>query len=49
MPVEQFLRMENRFNQLLQGDDEESKRIIAAAQHDVDARWQMYQSMAAAK
>ncbi len=48
-PVEQFLRMENRFNQLLKGDDEETKRIIDAAQHDVDARWKMYQYMAAMK
>jgi pyruvate-ferredoxin/flavodoxin oxidoreductase len=48
-PVEQFLRMENRFNQLLKGQDEEAKRIIDAAQHDVDARWKMYQYMAAMK
>jgi pyruvate-ferredoxin/flavodoxin oxidoreductase len=46
MPVEQFLRTENRFNQLLKGDETEAKRIIDAAQHDVDARWQKYQAMA---
>ena len=48
-PVEQFLRLENRFNQLLKGNDEEAKQILDAAQHDVDARWKMYQYMAAMK
>jgi pyruvate-ferredoxin/flavodoxin oxidoreductase len=45
IPVEQFLRTENRFNQLLRegGDTEE---VLAAAQHDVDARWKLYTSMA---
>jgi len=42
LPVEKFLRMENRFNQLLKNDTEESRHVIAAAQHDVDARWKMY-------
>jgi pyruvate-ferredoxin/flavodoxin oxidoreductase len=48
-PVEQFLRMENRFNQLLKGDDEQAHAIIDAAQKDVDARWQMYNYLAAMK
>jgi len=46
-PVETFLRMENRFNQLLKNDTEESREMIAAAQHDVDARWKMYSYLAA--
>ena len=46
-PVEKFLRMENRFNQLLKHDNEESREMIAAAQHDVDARWKMYSYLAA--
>jgi pyruvate-ferredoxin/flavodoxin oxidoreductase len=49
IPVEQFLRMENRFNQLLKGEDDDAKRTIDAAQHDVDVRWKMYQYMAAMK
>ena len=49
MPVEQFLRMENRFNQLLKGDGEEAKALVAAAQKDVDARWKMYNHLAAVK
>jgi pyruvate-ferredoxin/flavodoxin oxidoreductase len=49
LPVEKFLRMENRFNQLLKSDTEESRNVIAAAQHDVDARWKMYSYLAAEK
>ncbi|HEX7707902.1 MAG TPA: pyruvate:ferredoxin (flavodoxin) oxidoreductase, partial [Thermoanaerobaculia bacterium] len=49
IPVEQYLRTENRFNQLLKADDDESKRIITTAQHDVDSRWQMYQYLASMK
>jgi len=49
LPVEQFLRMENRFNQLLKHEDEHSKELLEAAQHDVTARWQMYQYLAERK
>ncbi|MBK5258969.1 MAG: pyruvate:ferredoxin (flavodoxin) oxidoreductase [Thermoanaerobaculia bacterium] len=49
MPVEQFLRMENRFNQLLKTDEEQATKLFAAAQHDVDARWKMYSYLAAMK
>jgi pyruvate-ferredoxin/flavodoxin oxidoreductase len=41
--VEDFMKLENRFNQLL------SPEVVAAAQADVDARWQMYQHLAAMK
>ncbi len=49
IPVEKFLRMENRFNQLLKNDTEESRHVIAEAQHDADARWKMYSYLAAEK
>jgi pyruvate-ferredoxin/flavodoxin oxidoreductase len=49
VPVEQFLRMENRFNQLLKHDDEHSRELLEAAQHDVTTRWQMYQYLAERK
>ncbi len=49
IPVEDFLRMENRFNQLLKGSDEEAKQLFAAAQHDVDMKWQMYSYLASMK
>ena len=42
IPVEQFLRMENRFNMLLSSDPEAAKPLFAAAQHDVEARWKLY-------
>ncbi|HVS29947.1 MAG TPA: pyruvate:ferredoxin (flavodoxin) oxidoreductase [Thermoanaerobaculia bacterium] len=45
VPVEQFLRMENRFNQLLKGDG--AQAILDAAQKDVDHRWKMYSYLAA--
>jgi pyruvate-ferredoxin/flavodoxin oxidoreductase len=48
-PVENYLRLENRFNQLLKGGGEEAKKIIEGAQRDVDTRWQMYQYLAAMK
>jgi len=48
MPVEQFLRTENRFNQLLKGKaSDEITQLFAAAQEDVDARWKMYSYLAA--
>jgi pyruvate-ferredoxin/flavodoxin oxidoreductase len=47
MPVEQFLRTENRFNQLLKGKaSEEITQLFAAAQQDVTARFQMYSYLA---
>ncbi|HEV8448038.1 MAG TPA: hypothetical protein VGQ44_14505, partial [Gemmatimonadaceae bacterium] len=48
MPLEQFLRTENRFNQLLKGKaSEEITELFAAAQEDVNARFQMYSYLAA--
>src|SRR5688500_13067994 len=49
IPVEQFLKMENRFNQLLKGNDDEARELIAAAQRDVNSRWQMYSYLASRK
>ncbi len=45
MPVEQFLKMENRFNQVLKTNPEEAKTLFAEAQQDVDTRWKLYQYM----
>jgi len=47
IPVEQFLRMENRFNQLLKSGDDQAQKLFAAAQQDVDSRWKMYSYLAA--
>ena len=43
LPVEDFLHMENRFNMILKSDPEEAKKLFAASQRDVDARWKLYQ------
>jgi pyruvate-ferredoxin/flavodoxin oxidoreductase len=48
-PVESFLRSEGRFNKLLRGNEAEAKTIIDATQHDIDARWKMYQHLATLK
>ncbi len=49
MPVEQFLKLENRFNQLIASGSEEAKDLFAAAQADVDTRWKMFSYLAAMK
>jgi len=49
VPVEQFLRSENRFNQLLKANDEHANDLLEAAQHDVQARWKMYSYLAEQK
>ncbi|HEX2832833.1 MAG TPA: pyruvate:ferredoxin (flavodoxin) oxidoreductase [Thermoanaerobaculia bacterium] len=48
-PVESFLRSEGRFSKLLRGDEAAAQEIIDHAQHDVDARWRMYQHLATLK
>ena len=41
-PVGEFLKTENRFHDL-------STEVIAAVQHDVDARWRMYSYLSSLK
>ncbi len=43
IPVEQFLKMENRFNMVLKTNPEQAKALFAEAQSDVDTRWKFYQ------
>ena len=47
MKVEEYLGLENRFTMLARSKPETSKQLFAEAQHDVDARWQRYQRLAA--
>ena len=50
VPVEQFLKLENRFSQLIKGmTDEESKALFSAAQQDVDSRFRLYSHLAGMK
>jgi pyruvate-ferredoxin/flavodoxin oxidoreductase len=47
MKIEEYLGLENRFTMLARSKPETSKQLFAEAQHDVDARWQRYQRLAA--
>jgi len=46
MGVEQFMYMENRFKMLTKSHPEAAKRLLQAAQADVNTRWELYKYMA---
>ena len=46
MPVENFTMKEGRYAMLAQSDPDRSKQLMQGAQHDADARWQLYEQMA---
>ncbi len=45
--VSQSMYAENRFKMLAKSKPEDAKRLLKEAQHDVDARWKMYEYLAA--
>jgi len=45
--VEQYLTMENRFKMLTKTKPEDAKLLFQKAQGDADARWRLYEAMAA--
>jgi pyruvate-ferredoxin/flavodoxin oxidoreductase len=47
LPVEQYLYMENRFKMLTKTNAETARQLLAAAQHDVNERWHLYEYLAA--
>ncbi|HEY2385504.1 MAG TPA: pyruvate:ferredoxin (flavodoxin) oxidoreductase [Candidatus Binatia bacterium] len=47
IPVERFMYLENRFKMLTKSQPEDAKRLLQAAQDDVDARWKLYEHLAA--
>jgi pyruvate-ferredoxin/flavodoxin oxidoreductase len=47
LPIEQYLLLENRFRMLTASKPEVAHRLFAAAQADVNARWELYQYLAA--
>lgn len=47
IPVERSMYLENRFKMLTKSDPEAAKRLLEAAQQDVNTRWQMYHYLAA--
>jgi pyruvate-ferredoxin/flavodoxin oxidoreductase len=47
IPVERSMSLENRFKMLTKSDPEAAKRLLEAAQQDINTRWQMYHYLAA--
>jgi pyruvate-ferredoxin/flavodoxin oxidoreductase len=45
-PLEQFVMKEGRYAMLAWSDPARSKQLMKAAQHDADARWQLYEQVA---
>lgn len=45
--LDQYMYMENRFKMLTKSRPEEAKKLLKEAQKDVNARWKMYEYMAA--
>jgi pyruvate-ferredoxin/flavodoxin oxidoreductase len=45
-PLEQFVMKEGRYAMLAQSDPARAKQLMTAAQHDADARWQLYEQVA---
>ena len=46
LPLEQVAMKEGRYAMLAQSDPARSKQLMKAAQHDADARWQLYEQIA---
>jgi pyruvate-ferredoxin/flavodoxin oxidoreductase len=46
LPLEQFVMKEGRYAMLAQSDPARAKQLLKAAQHDADARWQLYEQVA---
>jgi hypothetical protein len=45
-PLEQFVMKEGRYAMLAQADPARAKLLLKQAQHDADARWQLYEQVA---
>ncbi len=49
MPVDRYMYMENRFKMLTKSKPEDAKQLLKEAQQDVNARWRLYEYLAARK
>jgi pyruvate-ferredoxin/flavodoxin oxidoreductase len=49
LPVEEFMKMENRFNMLFKSDPAQAKKLFASAQQDAEMRFRMYDYLASFK
>jgi pyruvate-ferredoxin/flavodoxin oxidoreductase len=47
LPVKEYMYAENRFKMLTKSHPEAAKRLLQEAQQDANARWQLYQYLAA--
>jgi pyruvate-ferredoxin/flavodoxin oxidoreductase len=47
IPLEKYMYMENRFKMLTKSKPEDAKRLLQEAQDDVNARWKLYEYLAA--
>ena len=49
IPLEKYMYMENRFKMLTKSRPKDAKRLLQEAQDDVNARWKLYEYLAARK
>jgi pyruvate-ferredoxin/flavodoxin oxidoreductase len=49
IPLEQYLKLENRFKMIMKSNPEEAKRLFEIAQKEVTARWKRFEYLAQAK
>ncbi len=49
IPLEQYLKMENRFKMIMKSNPEEAKRLFEIAQKNVDARWKRFEYLSQGK
>jgi len=47
LPLEDYLYQETRYRMLTQSQPDEARRLLALAQHDVEARWRQHEQLAA--
>ncbi len=47
IPLEKYIYNETRYTMLVQSDPDEAKKLLQAAQENVNERWKLYQHMAA--
>ncbi|MGL5926917.1 pyruvate:ferredoxin (flavodoxin) oxidoreductase, partial [Chroococcidiopsis sp.] len=47
LPVEQYMYLENRFKMLTKSKPDAAKQLLSEAQQDVNARWRLYEYLAA--
>jgi pyruvate-ferredoxin/flavodoxin oxidoreductase len=47
IPLEQYIYNETRYTMLVNSNPEEAKKLLVAAQENVNDRWKLYQHMAA--